>query len=95
MIAQRVWVLGREYKIVLRDSIEDDEGFQSGLCLNVDREIHLEKLPKTEMEGNLAHEMFHAGLDISGLSTMLEPKVEEALCQLFRAVAEDWRKSLR
>lgn len=96
-LPKTVLVLGREFHVIETDEpIMVDGQAASGSCNSVDRIIEIEKgLPFNEKMGILAHEMGHAGLDISGLGQTFSLREIEVFCQLQRSLVEDFVKAFQ
>jgi hypothetical protein len=93
-LPKSVNVLGRKFKIVIKEEIEADGKVASGSCDSVNKIIEIEKgLPLNEQLGILSHEMAHASLDINGLSETLSAREVEIVCQTCRSVVEDFVKA--
>lgn len=60
----------------------DPDSFDSyGCYVPIDRTIYINKsLEPDQIRKTLIHELIHANLSISGLSNILEDKLEEAVC---------------
>jgi Zn-dependent peptidase ImmA (M78 family) len=96
MLPKKVTVLGRKYKVKLKDRILVNGSEVSGSCDTVNKEIHIEKgLPLDEQMGILAHEMGHAALVVNGLAETLSDSQCEMLCQIVRSCTEDFVRSFK
>ena len=77
---EKLTILGEKIIVKYVDLISEDI---SGDADVVKRTIRIEKkLNSKERQRVLAHEQFHMKLGLSGLSDLLDPKMEEALCTL-------------
>jgi hypothetical protein len=90
---KQVMILGRRVKLQFTDLQDGDFGEFSELPLTIKIQQGLspEIIPQV-----LIHEMVHAALAISGISTyQLEANVEEAICTVMETAVPDIMKALK
>lgn len=82
-MAETITVLGREIQIVEVETVDlkDPDTLAEWRPEKDTIELTVDLEPSLR-ERCLKHEKFHAMLDISGLTNLLDPKLEEALCNL-------------
>lgn len=95
-LPRHIMILGRKFKIELKDDIIVNGKPASGSCDATNRVIEIEKSQSiNEQMGLLSHEIGHAGLEIYGLDQRLSDLENEIFCQLIRALIEDYIKAFK
>lgn len=91
-----ITILGREFKIVVKNDVVHDGKRVGGTCDFHNKEIEVaETIYPNEKFTILVHESTHAFLEITGINQRLTDKEEETYCQLIAAFVEDIVKAFK